>query len=114
MAAERVIYDDFVSLIQAVVLPLRVAHPDHLRLDGAPSGGNWQVTGRFRYNGQIYSVYADSHYQPLELAYTDATAGTDPFTEEETSKGGRRCLVLRADLKSRRHSPYKHLNIYRD
>lgn len=103
-------YDDFTSFMRKVVLPRQAAHPDHVRLDGATAGGNWEVSGRFRHHGLVWTVYADTRYEPLALALAATEAGADPFVEEDTPGG--RCLALTAVLRSRQQTPHKHLYIY--
>ncbi len=104
------VYDDFLSFMRAVVLPRQAANPDHIRLDGAKTGGNLEVAGRFRHRGRIWVVHADTHYEPLLLAQRAAEEGADPFVEEDTPRG--RCLSLTAALRARQESPHKYLYIY--
>jgi hypothetical protein len=104
------VHDDFVSFMRAEVLPRREANPDHIRLDGASSGGTRDVAGRFRHNGLAWVVHADTHYEPLLIALTAAEAGKDPFVEEDTERG--RCLSLTPELRTRQRSPHKYLYIY--
>ena len=101
---------NFVSFMQAVVLPRRASHPDHLRLDGALTGGNREAAGEFQRNGIGWVVHSDTHYEPLLLAFASAKAGTDPFIEEKTKKG--RCLSLKPEIRAQQKSKYKHLYIY--
>jgi hypothetical protein len=86
-----VVHDDFLSFMRAVVLPLQDVHPDHVRLDGETTGGSRVVAGRFLHNGQVWVVHADTHFEPLAIAYAAAVAGRDPFVEEDTPRG--RCLA---------------------
>lgn len=103
-------YDDFLSFMRAEVLPRRTANPDHIRLDGATTGGSREVAGRFRYHDLAWVVHADTHYEPLMLAYHIAEAGADPFVEEDTARG--RCLSLTPQLRAQQGSPHKYLYIY--
>jgi len=103
-------YKDFVSFVQDVVLPRQALNPDHLRLDGATTGGNREVAGKFHYNGIDWVVHSDSHYEPLLLAFASAKAGTEPFIEENTKKG--RCLSLKPEIRAQQKSKYKYLYIY--
>lgn len=103
-------FDDFSAFVRAVVLPGRAAHPDHVRLDGRTAGGNWDVAGTFRHNGEAWRVHADSHYEALLIAYEGAATGADPFIETATKRG--RCLALTPELRARRQSRHKHLYIY--
>lgn len=103
-------HSDFVSFMQAEVLPRQAANPDDIRLDGATTGGNREPAGRFQRHGVDWVVHADSHYEPLLIAFAAAKDGMDPFTEEETAHG--QCLVLKPELRDQQHSQHKHLYIY--
>jgi len=35
------IYESFAAFMQSVALPMHLAHPDHTRLDGTRTAGNW-------------------------------------------------------------------------
>jgi hypothetical protein len=105
-----VVHDDFLSFMRAEVLLRQAANPDHIRLDGATTGGSRDVVGRFRHNGLSWVVHADTHYEPLLLALAAAKAGSDPFVEEDTARG--RCLSLAPELRARQRSPHKYLYIY--
>jgi hypothetical protein len=105
-----VVYDDFLSFMRAEVLPRQAANPDHIRLDGATTGGSRDVAGRFHHNGAVWVVHADTHYEPLMLACAAAEDGVDPFVEEDTARG--RCLALSPDLRARQRSPHKYLYLY--
>ena len=59
------VYDDFLSFMRAEVLPRRAANPDHIRLDGATTGGSRDVVGRFRHNDLAWVVHADRHAAEL-------------------------------------------------
>jgi hypothetical protein len=100
---------NFLSFMRAEVLPRRAAKPDHIRLDGATTGGSRDVAGRFRHHGLVWVVHEDTHYEPLMIAYAAAEAGADPFVEEDTERG--RCLTLTAELRARQQSPHKYLYI---
>lgn len=104
------VYDDFLSFVRAEVLPRQAANPDHVRLDGTNTGGSRDVAGRFRHNDLAWVVHADTHYEPLLLAYAAAEAGADPFVEEDTARG--RCLALTPAVRALQQSPHKHLYIY--
>ena len=104
------VYDDFLSFVRVEVLPRRAANPDHIRLDGATTGGSRDVAGRFRHNDLGWVVHADTHYEPLLLAHAAAEAGADPFVEEDTARG--RCLALAPAVRALQKSPHKHLYIY--
>ena len=108
------VFNSFVEFMDAVVLPRRAEHPEHRRLDGQPSGSNQDVVGRFQHAGSTWYLNADSHYEPLLLAYEAATAeGSDPFVQQATRRGGK-SLSLREDLQRRRNTPHKNFFVYRD
>src|SRR5262249_53650896 len=86
------------------------ANPDHIRLDGERTGGSLEVAGRFRHQGRVWVVHADTHYRPLMLAYAASEQGADPFVEEDTPRG--QCLALTTELRAQQQSPHKHLHIY--
>lgn len=104
------VYDDFLGFMRSVVLPGKAANPSHVRLDGARSGGSREVAGQFRHRGKAWVVHADTHYEPLMLAYAAAKRGSDPFVEEDTKRG--RCLVLTDELRAHQRSRHKYLYIY--
>jgi hypothetical protein len=54
-------YDDFISFMQAEVLPRQAANPDHVRLDGDTTGGNRESAGTFSHDGSDWVVHADTH-----------------------------------------------------
>jgi hypothetical protein len=103
-------YDDFLSFMRRVVLPRKAANPDHIRLDGARTGGNLEKAGEFAHRGYVWNVYADTHYEPLLIAYSAAEGGNDLFIEEETSGG--RSWALTPELKARQRTRPKHMYIY--
>jgi len=104
------VFDSFAEFVRREVLPRRVVHPDHARLDGRTAGGNWDVAGRFVHDGRVWTVHADSHYEPLLLAFEAAEAGENPFVESETNRGKRLDLALH--LQARRGTRHRHLYIY--
>eukprot|EP00456_Euglypha_rotunda_P091245 TRINITY_DN9587_c0_g1_i17.p3 TRINITY_DN9587_c0_g1~~TRINITY_DN9587_c0_g1_i17.p3 ORF type:complete len:110 (-),score=23.26 TRINITY_DN9587_c0_g1_i17:873-1202(-) len=99
----------FVDFVDEFVKPLKEANPSSIRLDGRESGGNRDVAGMFTHIGKQWVVHADSHFEPLMLAYDSMKAGTDPFQEADTPRG--QCLILSDDLRQDRNSP-KYLYIY--
>lgn len=109
------IYNSFERLMETEILPKRNSNPEDMRLDGLSSGGNREVAGRFRYDNKVWKVNADSHYEPLILAYEAIKKDPScrPFVEEPTSKGS--SLVLIEGLRKRMTSDrFKHLYIYED
>lgn len=104
-------FSSFAAFVEAVVLPLRAEHPTYRRLDGWPSGGNWEVAGRFRYADSLWTVHADTHFEPLLLAYEAARNGDDPFLVEPTKKG--RSLNVQPALRARMANPrFKYIYVY--
>lgn len=99
-------HPSFSSFVEAQVLPLR----HQLRLDGATSGGNREVFGRFRRLGTTWKVHADSHTEPLLMAYEAEKQGRDALCVGSCSTG--RTLELVDALQKRRATRFKHLYIY--
>lgn len=97
------IHQSFQSFMEQEVLPARAANPGHRRLDGEIAGGNRSVFGVFRHAGRQWKVHADTHYEPLLLAYKALRTGEvgDPFVAEPTRSGDGTCLVLIEPLKQR-------------
>lgn len=108
------IYPSFEAFYESVIEPLRAANPDHRRLDGQQSGGNYDVVGRLRYQGRRWKIHADTHYEPLDIAYQALTGSPprDPFVTAPTKTGVR--LDLAEDLQRRRGTRYRHLYVYSD
>ncbi len=108
-------YDNFSSFMESVVIPKKSANPTHIRLDGNTSGSSWNVEGVFQHHGKIWQVHDDTHYEPLLLAYDSMKKGKvdDPFAEEVTNTGKRRCLVLHGEVRKLMAKPrFKHLYVY--
>lgn len=81
-------FDDFPTLMELFVLPWKRQHPNDIRIDGELTRGNWHVAGRFRHSTKIWKVHADTHYEPLMLAYEAMLSGSlNPFREEPTPRG---------------------------
>ncbi|UWZ83131.1 hypothetical protein [Occallatibacter riparius] len=106
------VYEDFGAFMRLAVIPRQQEHPNDIRLDGERTGGKRKAFGFFRYNGREWKVDEDTHYLPLELAYSAFVKGDDPFVESETSTGKGRCLSLAAELRKRQQSRAKYLYIY--
>ncbi|WPL17371.1 hypothetical protein Thiowin_02378 [Thiorhodovibrio winogradskyi] len=108
-------HGSFAYFMEQVVLPQKAANPTHMRLDGQTSGGNREPAGFFQHQGKIWRVHADSHYEPLMLAYRNfqKNPDEDPFIATATGSGQRRCLVLKPELQQQLPQPrFKHLYIY--
>lgn len=106
------IHSSFRAFYEAVVQPLRKENPNHRRLDGWESGGNFEIAGRFFYADRVWVVHADTHYDPLELAYRAITGSPprDPFVMAPRKTGLR--LDLADDLQRSRGTRHRHLYIY--
>lgn len=104
----------FQHFYESVVVPLQRANPTHHRLDGWRSGGNRAVAGRFLHGGRRWKVHADTHYEPLALAYAALTASPprDPFVVAATDRGGRLDLV--DEIQRQRGTRFRHLYVYAD
>jgi hypothetical protein len=106
-----VIYPSYVDFAESLVLPARDANPAHRRLDGERTGGNWAAFGDFRHRGKRWRVHADTHYEPLIVAYEAAKTGVDPFVEAPTPT--RRSLDLTDDLRAKLTEPrHKYIYVY--
>jgi hypothetical protein len=104
-------FPTFEAFIEAAVLPVRAQHPTRRRLDGWPSGGNWEIAGRFWHAEALWTVHADSHFEPLLLAYEAARRGEEPFIIESTQT--RRALNLRSAQRAQMSDPrFKYIYIY--
>ena len=105
-------YPSFRAFVEQMILPMQSAHPDDIRLDGQPTGGNREVVGTFWHAGRQWKVHADTHYRPVLIAYGALQAGelSDPFIERPTKSGA--CLDLVPALRARTGDPDKHLYIY--
>lgn len=110
------IHPHFRAYIETEIIPKRLAHPTHLRLDGQITGGNREIAGMFYHVGRIWKVHADSHYEPLLLAYDSIIqhgAAYEPFRIEDTNTLAGTCLVLIAEVQQLKSKPrFKHLYIY--
>lgn len=100
------VFLSFGQWVEAEVLARR----EQKRLDGATTGGNRTVAGRFRHGGKAWKVHADTHLEPLLLAYEAQQAGADPFKVGRSRTG--LTLELIDDLQARRRTRHKHLYIY--
>ena len=103
-------YPDFISFVAAEILPRLAANPRHQRIDGKDNGGNREVIGQFQYQGSSWKVHADTHYEPLFLAFFAAQNDQHPFLVEETTTT--HCLVLTPELRDKYGCNAKHLYIY--
>lgn len=109
------VHQSLTSFVEQEVLPARAANPRDRRLDGQIAGGNRAVFGISRHAGRQWKVHADTHYEPLLLAYDALMAGIvdDPFVAEPTRGGDGTCLVLVDSLRQRMSNPHaKYVYIY--
>jgi hypothetical protein len=109
------VYSSFESFIESLIIPRRKANPAHIRLDGNTSGGNREVFGVFQHSNKIWKVHADTHYEPLLLAYDliKKREIVDPFVRETTNTGSGTCLVLQKRFQRLLSKPrFKYLYIY--
>ena len=108
-------HGSFAAFMEHVVLPRQAADPAQIRLDGQASGGNREPAGFFWHQGKLWRVHADSHFEPLILAYgaLKEKPTEDPFIATATGSGYRHCLVLTSELQKQLRQPrFKHLYIY--
>jgi hypothetical protein len=97
--------------MEAVVIPQRALDPSKVRFDGwSPgSGGNREIAGRFRHQGKVWKMHADTRFEPLFTAYEEIKKGRqDPFVEMTTQGERGTRLVLREDL----WTGFRYLYIY--
>ena len=73
------VFKNFREFVDAVVRPLE----GQRRIDGRETGGNFSEAGRFRYDGQLWKIHADSDVMPLLRA---AQYPGDPFEKDLTKK----------------------------
>ena len=106
------VYDSFVDFMETVVLPMKQANPTDIRLDGRVSGGSWDHVGSFLRGSRVWTVYADSRYQPLLTAYEAIRKGEadDPFVESPMQSGDR--LDLTDNLQKATGLRHRYLYIY--
>ena len=98
-------FPTFASFVEGYVLPLREAHPGWRRLDGETTGGNRAVAARFLHQGTTWKVHADTHFDPLLVAYDVIRGGADPFEQESTRTGDGSCLVLIPEVRAKTVEP---------
>lgn len=112
------IHESFVAFAEAEVLPRLLQDPVPTRLDGSTERkGNRAVVGLFRHEGQVWRVNADSHLEPLLLAYYSAKfrTGAVTFVRAKTGAAGARLdLAPELDrLRPNRRGNARHLYLYR-
>jgi hypothetical protein len=105
-------HQSFAEFMQRTALPMHLASPMHERLDGRTSGGNWAVAGQFQWKGRVWKVHADSHYEPLLLAYYSwqHLLHADTFVEARMENAQR--LDLAPKIAAIRPTQHRYLYIY--
>ena len=101
------IHSSFAAWVKAEVLP----RAGQLRLDGLLAGGNRDLFGQFRHQGERWEVHGDTRVDKVLVAYNAwlTKQVTDPFVQEQATT--RPCLNLVKSLRVPK-TP-KHLYIYR-
>jgi len=104
------IYASFVECVEGCIIPLQQEHPTWLRLDGQQSGGNTNIVARFRHDGQVWKIHADSRFTPIMRAFEAVASGNieGPFVRERTQNGY--CLNLTEPLRGSQKA--KHFYVY--
>jgi hypothetical protein len=105
-------YSSFVHLVEDAVLPRLLENPQHARLDGRQAKDVWEVVGRFAFDGDVWELYVDNHYEPLLLAYWSAKFRGEDQTFERADMKQRQKLVLAPDLRALRPTGLQHLYLY--
>jgi hypothetical protein len=104
------IYPSFAECVEECIFPLQQANPTWLRLDGQQAGGNTTVVARFRHDGQVWKIHADSRFSPIMRAFEAVASGNieNPFVRERTKNGD--CLNLIVSLLGSQKA--KHFYVY--
>lgn len=104
------IYASFVECVDGCILPLQQANPTWVCLNGRHTGGNRNVVARFRHDGQVWKIHADSRFKPIMRAFEAVASGNfeNPFVRERTKNGESLNLIvsLRGSQKA------KHFYVY--
>jgi len=108
----RTPFPDFKTFMERAVLPREAELSGERRLDGEPSGGNFDIFGSFAHQGVLWVVHADTHFATLRIAYDEVLrdGGSDPFIAEPTATG--MSLNLSPDLRAKYPQRFKHIYIY--
>ena len=80
------IFNNYIDLYESLVKPFIIEHPKWIRLDGATTGGNRDIFGKFKYKGKIWKIHSDSHLKKRSIVYHEFKNDNDPFIESLTSK----------------------------
>jgi len=72
--------------VESGVLPQQAHNPTHISLDGRRTGPHGSAAFRFKRHGNVWKINADTHYDPLKLAYDSIAndSSYDPFVEMPT------------------------------
>ena len=116
MPDSRHVHESYPAFIRAVVMPMHLAAPDDVQLDGRAAGGNRDVAGRFRFRSEVWRVHMDSRYEPLLLAYYAWVylKGEDTLVEAVAEREGGRRLDIHPDVRSINAVGPRYLYIYPD
>jgi hypothetical protein len=108
------IYPSFTALVEAEFLPMYLRHPHHDRLDGRQSVGAevWNLAGSFEFDGQVWDVSVDNHYEPLMLAYWSARFRGVERTFRRSDTKTMEKLELAEDLQAVRPGRYQYFYVY--
>jgi hypothetical protein len=100
------VHNSFEAWVRAEVLPLQKKNPTWKRLDGQPAGGNRAAAGRFWYAARVWTVHADTRFEPVLRAYEAVASGAvpDPFVVVPAKSGD--CLELRPELRVPKQPKY--------
>jgi hypothetical protein len=91
------------------------SRPGQNRIDGRAKGGgkhDWRPFARFRFDGGLWIVTGDNHYEPLMLAYWSAMSRGDRQTFKRVELPTRVKIVLADDLQALRGPGPKNMSLY--
>lgn len=101
-------FSSFDELFHAIS-SLQKSHPEWIRLDGNPKGGNRTVFATFQYAGKEWRIHADTRIDQLMAAKERFNNGDEPFTVCVTEKGSH-CLRLAGQIKKKANGLYIYEN----
>ena len=92
----------FEKFMEREVLPQLLRDPSKKRLDGRDTGGNREVFGIFTHELEDWHVNADSHFEPLILAYYAAKYAPPgvPAFDRVPAEGPAQRLALSKELQN--------------
>ncbi len=100
------IYNSYVELYENLVLPLIKENPNWKRVDGAKTGGNREIFGKFIYENELWKIHSDTHIEKLTKAYELFIIGENPFVKTLT-KDNKPTLEIKNDV------GFKYIYIYK-